>query len=167
MRNEKTTAAAIEAVQNSIKCQSSLVGQVDELVGSLAAPPEGTLEITENGTHDVSGVAKAEVNVKTHSRTSLYGNGTTSMQLPAEAMIRQNIVVYAPIGIWGADSGVILIWIFGLGRSDSRVCYTDSNGIYRISSDGLRVSGSGLMTVADECGVFPEEVPYLVVGYDD
>lgn len=166
MRNEKTTAAAIEAVQNSIRYQGSLVGQVDELVGSLAALPEGTLEITENGTHDVSDVAKAEVNVKIHSGVTVYGNGTSSLQLPAKAMIRENVVVYAPIGVCDADSGVVLIWIYGFKSSDSRVCYTDSDGIYRVSYNTLTISGSGLITVADECGVFPSEVPYVAVGFD-
>lgn len=47
MRNEKTTAAAIKAVQKSIKCQTALIGQVDELLNETLVLSEGTVSITK------------------------------------------------------------------------------------------------------------------------
>lgn len=169
MRNEKTTAAAIEAVQEHIGRQTVLVTQLEELSDSLVKP-EGTVEISKSGTYDVSGFASAVVEAKSHYWTMMFPAATSSLVLPEELLALPNFIIFLLCYRSDIDAKNKIINMVRRNANNEYVdfWYIGSDGEYHRSRGEVDDSGRFIIPLDDvtfaDCD--EEGYAYFLVGWD-
>lgn len=170
MRNEKTTAAAIAAVQKNIGCQTALVTQLDELSDSLVKP-EGTVEISKNGTYDVKNAESVNVGVMVYA-DYLAAHGTSSLQLP-KVVLDKSFILYADEDNHCTEpykqALVLQRWSTNQTKYLLVMCLNTDTGMY--TRQFATLSDDGLLTMNDSDYVFGSSASeygtdYVLLAYD-